>query len=328
MNNPYEILEVLPTSSPEDIDRAYRNLAKKYHPDLNPGDLNCIKKFKDIQNAYESLKKRKRNNDFSFEVNNFFHKSSFKGKNIQSKIELTLKEVFTGCTKKIRVLRKNVCSSCSGSGCEDFLQCNGCGGTGVVQLVNPPFQINKDCNNCGGTGRINVKTCNNCAGTGFFGNQEHFLNVKIPKGVFNGSKIVLNGCGDVSSRPNGSEGDLIVIISVKDHPIFKREGFNIILDFPITYSKLILGSSIKVPCISGESILVDVPKFSGLNKLRVKGQGLVSNSMIGDMIINLRLDVPKKIDENYKNCLKELSFFEESNESDFKKSWEEKFSKT
>lgn len=335
--NPYEVLNISSDSSFEDIDRSYREMAKKYHPDLNPDDPNSSKKFKEIQNAYELLKKIKKSNfqsfryksssnknkDFSFEVNDFFSKSVFKGRNVQIKLEITLFEVFTGCKKSVKVKKKKVCKSCNGSGFSDFISCESCEGKGYSQISDPPFMIKQGCKSCATTGRINIGKCVNCSGFGYSSYEDNFLDIDVPQGAEHRSQLVFSGLGEQSLK-GGQNGDLIVLIFIKDHEIFKREGVNLHLDALVSYTQLVLGGEIEIPCITGEKVSLKIPSFSKPNKLRVKGKGLPGKGGIGDMIVNLKLDIPKELNKEYLECLKNLSFLEEKYISNSRKAWKEK----
>lgn len=339
--NPYEILGLSQSATLEDIDRAYKELAKKHHPDLNPDSVDSSKKFKEVQSAYELLKKikssnsgfgegvrfrsRSGSNDFDVNVNDFFTNSLFKGRSIQSKVELTLTDVLSGCKKEVKVKKKVICSSCSGQGFSDFIRCEECDGKGSIQIKQPPFSLNRSCNFCGGEGRINVKKCQNCSGLGYSSYEEKIIRIEVPQGVEQGSHIVVAGEGEPSLR-GGQNGDLVVLVSVKNDPLFKREGANITVDVPVSYTQLVLGCTIPVPCVSKEVVSLKVPPSTQPStKFRLKGKGLPHKGDIGDMLVCLKLEVPKNLNDDYKTALEGLSFLEKKYITVGRSGWIEKF---
>lgn len=340
--NPYDVLGVTSSSSLEEIEKAYRDLAKKYHPDRNPDDPEAEKNFKNLQTAYDLLKKSKASsyssfqegmrfrtrsgfNDFDIDVNDFFSKSVFKGRNIQSKVEVTLLEVLTGCSKEVSIKKRLVCSSCSGQGFTDFVSCEECEGRGSVQVQQPPFVLNRPCGFCGGAGRINVKKCGSCSGLGYSSYENTQVKIQVPSGVENGSQIVLEGEGEPSLK-GGKNGDLIVLIVIKNDPLFKREGPHISIDVPVSYTQIVLGCDLIVPCVSGEKVVLKVPPLTQpTTKFRIKGKGIPYKGDLGDMVAHLKLEVPKDLDEDYKKSLEALSFFEKKYITVGRATWLEKF---
>lgn len=339
--NPYEILGLNNSCSIEDIEKAYRDHAKKYHPDLNQDNPDAEKTFKKVQSAYELLKRIKTNgndggesfkfrsrsgfNDFDFGINEFFSKSLFKGRNIQIKVEISLSEVLSGCNKKVIVKRRIPCTICSGQGFSDFINCEDCSGEGFVQINQPPFVVKRGCSSCGGTGRINVKKCSFCSGLGYSSHEDKDVNIKIPPGIENGAQLVFSGEGEPSLK-SGKHGDLIVIISVKSNPFFKREGPNINLEVPVSYTQLLFGADIVVPCITDERIILKVPAFcSPTARFKIRGKGLPYKGSIGDMIISLKLEVPKEINDEYKQCLESLASLEKKYITTGRDQWSKKF---
>jgi len=342
--NPYEVLGLDKSSSLKDIEKAYRDLAKKYHPDLNPDDANAAIRFKEVQSAFELLKKAKSSNSSSFDfdermkfrskstfndidvdLNSFFSNSVFKGRSIQSKVEVDFLEVLTGVKKTIKVKKKSVCSSCSGEGFTDYVFCERCEGKGSTQFRQPPFSLNRPCGFCSGTGKINVKKCSSCSGRGYSSYEEGNVDVNIPPGVEHGASIVISGAGEPSLK-GGESGDLVVLVVIKPDAVFKRDGSSILIEVPVSYTQIVLGCSLTLPCVSGERIALKIPQFTQPSaKFRVKGKGLPYKGSIGDMIVSLRLEVPKEIDEEYKKQLEGLSFFEKKYITIGRSSWNDKF---
>lgn len=309
--NPFELLGVNHKSTPKEIDQAYRNLAKKYHPDIN-SDPEAGKKFKEIQKAYELLNKKsssgmnfrtRKPEHYSFDFD-IFSSSVYKGRNVQVHIEIELPEVLTGCEKTI-TYKKNIPCKCN-KGFTDFLNCEQCEGKGSIQISNAPFFIKTMCNLCAGQGKIGIKKCQDCKGVGSLDGDEVSIKVAVPPGVENKTQLVFAGQGEESLN-GGINGDLIVTISIKEHLFFKREGPNITLEIPVSYSQLCLGFNINLPCITKEVVSLNIPKGTQPNtKFKIRGRGVLYKGRIGDMIISLRLEVPKKIDESYENFLSEM----------------------
>ena len=339
--NPYEVLGVSNSASFDEIEEAYRDLVKKTHPDRNQEDPEASKKFKEVQNAYELLKKlrssgsssfegmrfrsRPGHSDFETNVNDFFSKSAFKGRNIQSRVEVSLSEVLSGCTKDITIKKRVVCLDCSGHGFSDFVSCEECNGEGVVVINQSPFNLNRPCGFCGGTGRINVKKCSSCSGRGYSSHEEKTIKVEVPPGVEHGSQIILQGHGERSLK-GGKDGDLIVLVTIKSDSLFKREGSQLSLEVPVSYTQLVLGCELTVPCVTGEMILLKIPPHTQTStKFRVRGKGVPYRGSVGDMIVTLKLDVPKELTQDHKDCLESLSFLEKKYITTNRKKWLESF---
>jgi molecular chaperone DnaJ len=310
MKDFYKILGVEKNATSEEIRNAYRRCVKKHHPDVNPGDSEAEKRFCDIQEAYESLidlskktlyEKRKMSfrhrsskessenlSEFSFENNkkSFFGNSSFKGKNIKISLDIDFKDVFSGVTKSLKIKKRKRCTLCS---CDD----------------------KKD------TGK-----CTECLDTGY--SQEYIeknLDVFIPSGVKNGMQIKIVGEGEESSR-GGNYGDLIVLVSVKDHDIFQRNGLDIIVDVPVSYTQLVFGDEIEIPSLAEGVLKFKIPSGSQSHtKFRLKGKGIPVSGNIGDLIVVLKVEVPKNFNEEYLEVLKKLSDFEKNNITPKKNQW-------
>lgn len=331
--NPFEVLGINHNATSKDIDSAYKELVKKYHPDLNPDDPEgAAKKFKEVQKAYELLNKTGSNNinfktrrppasDFGFE---FFSNSIYRGRNVQVKTEIELTDVLTGCEKTIKYKNTNICKDCN-RGFTDFLNCEQCNGTGQFNMSNGAFVISTMCSRCVGRGKIGIKKCNKCDGQGSTETEEKAINISIPPGVESGMQLIFSGHGEESLN-GGINGDLIVTIFVKDHFLFKREDANLLAEVPISYTQLCLGGELKIPCITGEIAIVKIPEKSQVNtKFRVRGKGVFFKGKIGDMIISLKLDIPKDINQEYKNVLLKLSEMEQNWPSISQQNWLKNF---
>jgi molecular chaperone DnaJ len=352
MRDPYEVLGIQKNATEEEIKKAYKTAARKHHPDANQGDAEAEVRFKEVQSAYDILsdprKKMLHDNGgsssmhfrrrsgpvptgagFSYEevMEEFFGGGKFRGRNVTVRLEIELKEVITGCQKHIKIKKRKPCVGCRGEGFTDFKNCNACSGTGFVQTFDAPFEMRHACKSCGGSGKYNIVKCADCAGTGLLpGFYEEELDVNIPAGIDSGMQIRYSGRGEQSVRSGGTPGDVIIFILVKDHSVFTREGPNILVEVPVSYTQLVLGGEIQIPSLAEGILKVKVPAGSQSHtKFRVKGRGLpVGNGMIGDLIATVKTETPKIIDEEYKKVLEQLAELESKNVTPRREQWVKK----
>ncbi len=256
---------------------------------------------------------------------------SNRGEDLKVGVHLTLKEIAEGCEKKIKIKVKVACPKCGGSGAKDGKKatCSQCGGTGQVrQVQNSIFgrmQTIVDCPSCGGTGQKIENPCPNCLGTGRVDEQKTVL-VKIPAGVEEGQYLRLDGQGNAGHN-GGQSGDLIVVISEKEHDLFVRDGENLYVDFPINVSTAVLGGSLMIDSIYGGKLKLNVKEGTETGKiLRVKGQGLpvVNRDYKGDLFVKLSVKIPTKLDKDEKKLYEKLAKFDEKRELSPKKSFLDK----
>lgn len=330
MKNPYAVLGLDRKASQEEIAQAYRSAAKAHHPDRNPGDAEAANRFKEIQEAYDILRDaasrsdydrhggmnfRRREQDpldpFMDMAAQVFTQGRFRGRNLQVRLEIELQEAATGCTKEIVLKTRDRCSSCKGFGSVGEDPCGPCTGTGRIRVTNAPFQIESPCVNCGGTGRINPKPCADCAGTGSKGDIENRATVHVPPGVDTGMSIRMPGLGEESLN-GGKRGDVVVFIVVKDHPLFARDGIDLNIEIPVSYTQLALGAELGVPGLFGETMTVKVPAGTQSHgKLKLKGKGLrAPNGMQGDLMVSLKVETPKSLTDEHRELLTRLSEIE------------------
>lgn len=348
----YEILGVDRNASKEEIKKAYKKLAKKYHPDLNK-DENASEKFKEINEAASVLgdeKKRAQydqfgttaegygydfsNFDFSEVFQDFGGFSSFdfgdifdrffggsgfssrgrarRGHDLQYNLDITLEEAASGTSKKIVGSRTEPCSKCDGTGAEskaDVESCDRCKGTGVFkQARRTPFGVfatTSTCEKCRGSGQVIKKRCRECNGSGKL-QKKRTIEVKIPAGVESGMSLRITGEGG-SGDKNAPSGDLYVKIEVLEHDIFSREGDDLYLEIPISFSLAALGGNTEVPTLDGKAKL-KIPSGTQTNTIfRLKGKGISRlHGGVGDENIRVIVQTPKKLTKKQKELLEEF----------------------
>lgn len=349
MRDYYEILGVSKDATEDEIKSAYRNLAKKYHPDLNPDNKEeAEEKFKEATEAYEVLSdssKRKKYDLFGHDGVNGqtggygqgfggfedifgdifdifgsgFNTSStrrgpVRGADLRYNLNLTFEEAVFGTEKEIEIRKYETCNTCEGSGVEPGSSketCPKCKGTGELRYAQQSpfgqFVRVATCDECGGTGEIIKDKCKECLGTGKkIKNQK--IKVKVPAGVDTGSIISLRGEGEMGER-GGSSGDLFVFINVEEHEIFKREGNDIYLKLPISFTDAALGAEIQVPTLEG-IIDYNIPQGTQTGtqfRLKSKGVPNVKGVGKGDLYFTVEVQVPKKLNERQKELLKEFA---------------------
>ena len=348
MNNKnyYDILGVSPTATDDEIRKNYKRLAKKYHPDLHPDDKESEEKFKDINEAYEVLSdKTKREHydmygtaDENFDMNydpfstfrNMF-RGGFEGfgrsrdqrrqydigSDLIYNLKISFNESVNGCKKNIKFKRNEPCKECNGTGSKDgkLHNCSYCNGTGIVTetKINGNFRYMNQypCPHCHGTGKGVVNKCGKCNDGKVVVEKE--LEITIPAGVKDGTKLVAHNEGN---RGVDGNGHLIVVVSVEKNDYFYREGDNVYINYNMNYSQAVLGDTIKVPTIYGNSVEVKIPKGCKIGtKLKVRCNGFkdIYNGLKGDMYIILNLKIPTNIDEKYEKAVKNLKKFEKGN---------------
>jgi molecular chaperone DnaJ len=346
MNDPYQILGLSRNSNSDDIQNAYRKLAKQYHPDRNIGVLDAEKKFRDVQEAYDILNDPRKkshfdqfgfsgpNNEwshgFSQTMHDIFGRSTFKGRNIQSKVDVTLEEIAAGCSKTISVTKSKICNTCSGSGSKSIQTCNKCNGSGLQFVkIEPNFNLQTQCATCTGSGKISAESCDVCSGSGFSKEQESAeIQINIAAGAVDGM-MKFSGQGEPCREKRGSAGDLIILVNVLKHEIFQRHDNHIIIEIPCTYPQLYKGFEVEVPTVYKEKIVAKIPSGTYPNsQIRIAGKGLPGGkSVLGDMFIIPKLDVPRNMPQEYEDIVAKLTEFEEKHVSKRRQDWIEKTKK-
>jgi molecular chaperone DnaJ len=349
----YEVLGVSRNASPEDIKKAYRNLAKKYHPDIYKGDKQEAEaKFKEVSEAYSVLsdpQKRTQYDQFGHAAFNGgaggfsgfdgfgfgglddlfesfmggfgnFGRSRSKprgprrGNDLQYAMEISFEEAAFGAEKEISITRLQNCSECHGSGAKPGTSaqtCMHCNGSGQVRYSqSTPFGqfVNvKTCDACRGEGKIITHPCGTCGGKGRISKKSR-IRIKIPAGIDSNQTISLKGEGEAGHR-GGPPGDLYVTIHIKPHPIFKREGYDVVCDIPISFTQAALGSEIEVPTIHGR-VKFTIPEgtqTSTIFKLKGKGIKHLRSNIHGDQYIRVNVEVPRKLTQKQKEILRQFA---------------------
>jgi molecular chaperone DnaJ len=336
----YKILGVDREASEDEIKRAFRKLAHEYHPDKRGGDKEAEEKFKSINEAYETLKdteKRARYDRFGYagigaggfreagfgaDFQDFFNDvfTDFfgtrrrprpqHGADLRYDLVIGFEEAAFGAEKKIDVPRTVQCSKCSGSGAKPGtspVACPTCDGAGQIRYQQGFFSISRTCSSCEGVGTVIKHPCGNCGGTGKT-KQTSTITVNIPQGVDTGSRLRLSGEGEFGER-RGHPGDLYIVITVKPHPIFKREDDDIICTVPISFPQAALGSSMEVPSLEGP-VKVKIPPGTQSGKvlrLRAKGIPSIHTGRRGDELVVLKIETPTKLNKTQRELLEEFA---------------------
>lgn len=340
----YQVLGVSRNATEDEIKRAFRRLAFQYHPDRNK-DHQAEEKFKEINEAYQVLsdpEKRSRYDrygqvdiesgfsDFGFgglgEVfESFFgaFDSAFaraaqrvprKGESLQTRITLSFKEAVFGCTKNIEIERVEFCPSCHGIGSEGGTNpetCPQCRGTGelrrVQQNIFGRFTHVVVCPRCKGNGIVINTPCSRCRGTGKV-KVKRKLSVDIPAGVDDGHQLCLEGEGNVGSD-GGRPGELYIILSVKPHNLFQRDGSDILYELPINFAQAALGDEVRVPSLDGEVNLRIPPGTQNGKVFRFKGKGIpyVEGRGRGDLLVKVHVVTPQRLNEKERRLFEELA---------------------
>lgn len=356
--NYYEELGVDKNASADDIKKAYRKLAKQYHPDLNKDNPEAAEKFKSINEAYEVLSdetKRKNYdtygsadgpsfNGFGGNTSGFGDFSDFggfsggfedifnmftggfggqrtssanaplNGSDIRVKVTLTFVEAALGCKKVFNVSRDETCSHCSGTGAKngtDYTTCKECGGSGQVRYTQDTILgrmvTQGTCKSCGGTGKSIKNKCEHCGGLGHKMNNVD-IEVNIPAGVDDGEVLTMREGGN-AGRNGGRPGKLIIDVKVKEHPLFVREGTDLLLKVYVPFYTLLLGGEIEIPLIEGKQKLT-IPALTQSNtvfKLRNKGIKNLNKIGSGDILVTVIAESPKSLSKDEKKALEKLA---------------------
>lgn len=341
----YEVLGLSRTASDDEIKRAYKKLAMKYHPDRNPDDASAEDKFKEVKEAYEILSDAQKRSaydqfghagvDSSMGGGGFgggFGGGGFgggfgdifsdifgggrggyagpqPGDDLEYRLSLTLEQAVAGTKVDIKVPRRELCDSCHGSGAEagsSVETCPTCGGHGKVRAQQGFFVVERPCHTCHGKGKIIKKPCKKCHGDGFVQTQKT-LTVTIPAGVDDGDRIRLSGQGEAGD-PGAPNGDLYVRISLQPHPIFQRQGDMLYCEMPLSFTTAALGGEIEVPTLDGRVNLKIPAGTQTGRKFKITGKGVksVRSGRQGDLICQVHLETPVNLTSEQQELLRQF----------------------
>ncbi len=334
----YAILGVPRDADEGDLKKAYRNLARTYHPDKNPGNKKAEDRFKEISEAYTVLSdpdKRAHYDRFGtapaagggadvgfttivedlFESFGFFggggnrRPRAQRGEDLRYDLEITLEEAAEGVEPKLQIPRHETCETCEGSGREPGTMpetCGSCRGQGQVRFSQGFLTVARPCPTCRGQGRINRYPCKACSGEGRQ-SKERLLKVTIPAGVEDGNQLRLSGEGE-GGQLGGPAGDLYVVIHVRAHDVFVREGPHLLCELPITFPQAALGDTVEVPVLKGKAELTVPPGTQPGQRLVLKGKGMphLRGRGRGDLFYEVVVEVPTRLSARQKELLDEF----------------------
>jgi len=356
----YEVLGVDRGATQDEIKKAYKKLAFKYHPDRNPDDAEAEEKFKELGNAYEVLSNaelRERYDRFGHEglsgagfqgfasaedVQRAFgdifgdlfgggggifgqlfgfggggsrQRGPRRGVSLKLDLVIEFEEMAAGVEKTIELARHDSCGDCKGTGAKAGTKpstCPGCGGAGQVFRSAGAFSLRQGCPRCGGTGQVITDPCAACKGEGQVPARKT-ITLRIPAGIEDGERLRVSGQGEPGEW-GGPRGDLYVDVHVRPHPVFQREGPHVLCELPITFSQAALGADVEVPTLKGPHRL-KVPKGTQSGEiLRMRGMGMADprTGRPGDQLVQLIVEVPRKLTKKQEQLLRELAGHEDT----------------
>ena len=347
----YETLGVARSASDEDIKKAYRKLAMKYHPDRNPDNKASEDNFKEVQKAYDILSDKEKKTAYDqyghagvdpnmgsggfgggfsgaqgFDFGDIFsqmfggapggggsggsaRQQSQQGADLQYGLEISLEEAAAGVKKRITVPTHEECDLCHGSGAKPGTSastCSTCRGSGVIHVRQAIFQMQQTCPSCHGSGQEIKEPCLKCRGEGRVRTSKT-VEVSIPAGIEEGQRIRLSGEGEPGLR-GAPNGDLYVVIRVKEHKTFERNGLDLHCELPISFTTAALGGEVEVPTLVGK-VKLTIPKETQTGRrMRVKGKGIKSlrSSAVGDLYCHVSVETPIDLTDRQKELLEEF----------------------
>jgi molecular chaperone DnaJ len=350
MTDYYKILGIEKGATKEQIKKAYKKLAKKYHPDLNPDNKEAEAKFKEINEAVSVLadeQKRQHYDQFGtadgqnfqgFDFSDFMKGQSFgefftgfdsvfdqlfggrgrrskrgqaRGPDIAQEVNVELEEIATGKEQTVNLNKLDPCRECDGQG-GDRKKCGTCDGAGMqMRTQRTPFgifQTTSSCSNCRGTGSTIVNECLTCHGEGRVRVKRN-IEIQIPPGIEDGTQLRVRGEG-MAGEHGGMAGDLYIVVRIREHPIFKRNGNSILLDVPLSFTQAVLGDEIDVPVLNGKALL-KIPAYTQNNTIfRMRGKGLQNHAGVGDQYVKVEIKIPERLSKKQKDLVRQMAKLE------------------
>ncbi len=342
----YEVLGVQKNVSAQDLKSAFRKVALQYHPDRNPGNHEAEEKFKEASEAYEVLSDPERRGRYDrfghagvggaaggdpfgggfqgVNINDIFGeifgdifggrggrgRASNRGADLRFNLEISFEEAAFGCRPKVPIPRPKKCDTCSGSGSKSGAPpktCGTCGGAGEVRFTQGFFAVSRPCTECGGTGAVVPDACGKCKGSGKVPSEE-VIEVNIPPGVDNGTRVRLTGLGEPGDR-GGPAGDLYVTVIVREHPLFQREDYDVFCEVPISFTQAALGAKIDVPTLDGK-VKMTIPEGAQSGKVfRLKGKGVphLHSGQRGDQHVRVIVETPTNLTGKQRELLEKFA---------------------
>ena len=362
----YEVLGVPRDADEAAIKKAYRALAKKNHPDVNPGDAGAEERFKEINEAYQVLSNPQKRaqydqfghdgpqasgfgggggftdfGGFGFDMDDIFssffgggaargraQRGPMRGEDVRYDITLTFEEAALGCKKQSSLAHDENCPTCNGTGAKPGTNpqtCTNCNGTGqervVTQTAFGRMQQVRTCSRCGGRGKVISDPCPKCNGRGKVRNSVR-RTVDIPAGIDNGQVLTIRGQGEAGEN-GGPAGDLLIVVTVRPHRLFKRRDYDLYIDLPISFTQSALGAEIDVPTLD-KPVKQKIPEGTQPGQtFRIKGAGIpfLRGSGKGDLYVNVEVEVPTHLTEKQKDLLRQFAGTETGKEYERKKTF-------
>jgi len=343
----YEVLGVVRGANEDELKKAYRRLAIQFHPDRNPGDKQAEERFKELNEAYQVLSDPERRAQydryghaafqgaqgggfsgfdftqgfeevFSDIFGDFFgtgrgrsRSRTRRGDDLRYDLEVEFEEAARGAEKVVKFQRLANCEGCGGSrargGASGVRTCPNCRGTGQVRTQQGFFSISTTCGQCRGEGTMIADPCPKCQGQGRIRKQQS-ISVKIPAGVDNGSRLKLRGEGEAGFA-GGAQGDLYVVIHVREHPMFARQDNNVVIEVPVSFAQAALGAEIEVPTLEGK-VNLKIPSGTQSGKVfHLKGKGIVDLHGYGrgDQLVKIVVETPRRLTARQRELLEEFA---------------------
>lgn len=326
--DPYLVLGVGKKATQDEINRAFRSLASKFHPDKNPDNpKEAAERFKEVSAAYELLGDTSRRKQYDFYAETQFPNFSFRSRNnvdsmfdnlfsqffgngrpgqhtvSKTRVKVTLAEAFHGCTRSVKSESHDQCKDCTGTGSSDWSRCPKCEGSGFLFTSEGPMRIQTACMQCSGKGSVSKQSCRSCNGRGRVVKSERDVEVRIPPGVEDGMHIRMSG--------EGVEGaDLFVVVSVDKHQSIERQQRNLIGRMEVPYHTLVLGGESSFRLFDSDIVVKIPPRTRAGSRMRIKGQGMphIQNPEArGDLFVELILKMPSVLTKEHEKAISELA---------------------